>query len=141
MASSDSTSSAPSDATISRMRWRTASALWLSPEVPAMAVVKKYLSSKMPRSVAMYLCEVTRLTVLSCISTASAMSRRISGRRWLTPWRKNPSCCRTISAATFRMVCERCCSDFTSQLAVCSFSATNALSSRLALAITLVENV
>jgi len=36
-------------------------------------VVKKYLSSNIPRGVAMYLFEVTRLTVLSCISTAVAM--------------------------------------------------------------------
>ncbi len=97
-----------------------------------MAVVKKYFSSNVPRGVAMYLLAVTRLTVLSCISTASAMSRRISGRRWATPWRKNPSCRRTISADTFRMVCARCCSDFTSQLADDSCSPRNARSSRFA---------
>ena len=64
----------------------------------AIAVVKKYFSSNVPRGVAMYLLAVTRLTVLSCISTASAMSRRISGRRCATPWRRKPSCWRTISA-------------------------------------------
>ena len=47
--------------------------------------VKKYLSSKMPRGVAMYLCEVTRLTVLSCSSVAIAMSRSTSGLSALTP--------------------------------------------------------
>ncbi len=67
---------------MARMRWRTASAECASPpSVAAIAVVKKYFISNVPRGVAMYLFAVTRLTVLSCISTASAMSRRISGRR------------------------------------------------------------
>ena len=53
------------------MRWRTRlGAVASPPSVPAIAVVKKYFSSKMPRGVAMYLFAVTRLTVLSCISTA-----------------------------------------------------------------------
>ena len=47
----------------------------------AMAAVKKYFSSNMPRGVAMNLFEVTRLTVLSCISMASAISRRTKGLR------------------------------------------------------------
>ena len=37
-----------------------------------MAEVKKYLSSNMPRGVDMYLLDVTRLTVDSCIVMASA---------------------------------------------------------------------
>src|SRR5215472_5512651 len=43
-ASSDRTSSAASAPTSARMRYRTASALWLAPLVPGIAVVKKYLS-------------------------------------------------------------------------------------------------
>ena len=46
--------------------WRTVSAEWVSPFAPASAVVKKNLSSKIPRGVAMDLLEVTRLIVLSC---------------------------------------------------------------------------
>ena len=45
-------------------------AVRLAAGVPAIAVVKKYFSSNVPRGVAMYLFAVTRLTVLSCISTA-----------------------------------------------------------------------
>ena len=55
---------------------------------PAIDEVKKYFSSNRPRGVAMYLLVVTRLTVLSCMPIASAMSRRISGRSGCTPWRK-----------------------------------------------------
>eukprot|EP01035_Chromulina_nebulosa_P049820 gene49820-67646_t len=80
----------------------------------------------------MYLFDVTRLTVLSCISDASAISRRIKGLRCDTPWRKKPSWRRTISLATFRMVWARCWRDFTSQVAVASFSARKARSSLLA---------
>ena len=90
------------------MRKRTASAECASPpRAPAIDEVKKYFSSKMPRGVAMYLFVVTRLTVLSCMPIASAMSRRISGRRRCTPWRKKPSCWRTISVATLRIVVAR----------------------------------
>ena len=81
----------------------------------------------MPRGVAMYLFAVTRLTVLSCISTASRCRAGSAGADAPTPRRKKPSCWRTISAATFRIVWARCCSDFTSQLAVCSFSVRNSL--------------
>ena len=57
------------------MRCRTASAECSSPPVDeASAVVKKYFISNSPRGVAMYLFEVTRLTVDSCISMASATS-------------------------------------------------------------------
>jgi hypothetical protein len=76
-----------------RIRKRTASALCASPPlVPLIAVVKKYFNSKVPRGVAMYLFEVTLLTVLSCNSTAAAMSRRINGRRYPTPNCRNASC-------------------------------------------------
>ena len=64
------------------MRWRTASAECASPPVAdAIAEVKKYFSSKMPRLVAMYLLAVTRDTVDSCIAMASATVLRLSGRR------------------------------------------------------------
>ena len=77
------------------MRKRTASAECASPpREAAIDEVKKYFSSKSPRGVAMYLLVVTRLTVLSCMPIASAMSRRINGRSDCTPWRKNPSCWR-----------------------------------------------
>ena len=50
------------------MRWRTASAECASPpSAAAIAEVKKYFSSKMPRLVAMYLLAVTRDTVDSCM--------------------------------------------------------------------------
>ena len=52
-----------------------------TPREAAIDEVKKYFNSNRPRGVAMYLFAVTRLTVLSCISTRAAMSRRISGRR------------------------------------------------------------
>ena len=68
------------------MRWRTASAECASPpSAAAIAEVKKYFSSKMPRLVAMYLLAVTRDTVNSCMPIASAMVLRLSGRRCWTP--------------------------------------------------------
>ena len=45
----------------------------------AIAAVKKYFISKMPRVVAMYLFEVTRDTVDSCMPIASATVLRLSG--------------------------------------------------------------
>ena len=111
------------------MRERTDSDDTTTPGVRAgSAEVKKYFSSKTPRGVAMYLLEVTRLTVLSCSSVAMAMSRSTSGRSALTPWRKKPSCWRTISRATFRIVVARCSSVFTSQLADWKRSATKSRS-------------
>ena len=71
---------------------------------PEIAAVKKYFISKMPRGVATYLFEVTRETVDSCMPIASATVRRFSGRRCSTPWTRKPSCWRTISVATLRMV-------------------------------------
>ena len=46
-----------------------------------MDTVKKYFSSKTPRGVIMYLFDVTRLTVDSCMPMASATALRLSGRR------------------------------------------------------------
>ncbi len=71
------------------MRWRTASAECASPPSDAaIAEVKKYFSSKMPRGVAMNLLAVTRETVDLCMPMASATVRRLSGRRCWTPWAK-----------------------------------------------------
>ena len=69
------------------MRCRTASEECASPPPfdAEMAEVKKYLSSKMPRGVDMYLLEVTRLTVDSCMEMASATVLRLSGFRCSTP--------------------------------------------------------
>ena len=65
-----------------RILWRTASDEWESDELDdAMADVKKYFSSKIPRFVSMYLLDVTRLTVDSCIEIASATVFKFSGRR------------------------------------------------------------
>src|SRR6266851_2958274 len=112
-----------------RMRERTDSDDTTTPGVRAgSAEVKKYFSSKMPRGVAMYLLEVTRLTVLSCSSVAMAMSRSTSGLSALTPLRKKASCWRTISRATFRIVVARCSKVLTSQLADWKRSATKSRS-------------
>ena len=47
--------------------------------------MKKNFISNTPRGVAMYLLEVTRLTVDSCMPMASATVFRFSGRRCSTP--------------------------------------------------------
>ena len=68
------------------MRKRTASAEWASPpRAVGIEVEKKYFSSKTPRGVMMYLFEVTRDTVDSCMPMASAMARRFKGRKYSTP--------------------------------------------------------
>ena len=72
----------------------------------------------MPRGVAMYLFEVTRLTVLSCISTAVGDVAQDQRPQMRDAVAQKPSCSRMISAATFRIVCARCCSDRTSQFAL-----------------------
>jgi len=83
MVSSDRTAAVFS-ASISCLMWcRTASAECASPpSADAIAEVKKYFNSKMPRLVAMYLLAVTRDTVDSCIAMASATVLRLSGLRW-----------------------------------------------------------
>ncbi len=70
----------------------------------------------------MYLLAVTRLTVDSCMEMASATVFRFNGFKWRTPWVKKPSCWRTISCATLRMVRARWSKLFTSQFAVCMHS-------------------
>ena len=93
------------------------------PSTDWIEAVKKYFSSNRPRGVAIYLLEVTRLTVDSCIEIASAMMRRLSGRRCRTPWVRKASWWRTISVATLRMVLARWSRLFTSQLALLRQSA------------------
>ena len=82
-------------------------------------MVKKYFISNRPRGVEMYLFEVTRLTVNSCMSIASATSFSVMGLRNAMPRCRNSSCWRTISVATLRMVCARWSRLLVSQLAVC----------------------
>ena len=77
------------------------------PRDEAIAAVKKNFISNTPRGVAIYLFEVTRLTVDSCMPMASATVLRLSGRRCSTPKARKPSCWRTISEATLRMVLAR----------------------------------
>src|SRR6202049_3362431 len=123
MVSSDSTSAAGSASIKCLMRCRTASAECASPPwEAAIAEVKKYLNSKMPRLVAIYLLAVTRDTVDSCMLMASATVLRLSGRRCSTPRAKNASCWRTISWATLRMVGARWSSARTSHVALCRHS-------------------
>src|ERR1700680_3880125 len=118
MVSSDRTSSGRSASISCLIRWRTASAECASPpSAAAIADVKKYLSSKMPRVVAMYLLAVTRETVDSCMAIASATVLRLSGRKCWTPCAKKASCCRTISLETLRMVLARWSSARISQVA------------------------
>ena len=105
MVSSDRIAEALSASISSLMWWRTASAECASPpSADAIEAVKKYFNSKLPRLVAIYLLAVTRDTVDSCIWIASATALRLSGRRCATPWVKKPSCWRTISVATFKIV-------------------------------------
>ena len=91
------------------------------------AEVKKYFSSYRPRAHDRYLLLVTRLTVDSCISIASATWRSVIGFRCATPCRKNASCCFTISVATLMIVRWRWSSAFTSQFALASISPSHAL--------------
>src|ERR1019366_5796324 len=102
------------------IRNHTDSAEWASPPSRAeIEAVKKYLSSKRPRGVAIYLLEVTRDTVDSCTPTASAIVLRSSGRKYSTPCAKKLSCWRTISLDTFRIVRALCSRLFVSQFADC----------------------
>ena len=127
-----SLSTSPSRASLSiiaLIRWRTASAEWVAPPSEDwIAAVKKNFSSNTPRGVEMYLFEVTRLTVDSCMLMASATVLRFSGRRNSTPKARKASCWRTISDDTLRMVLARWSSDLTSQLAWAAQSATKVFS-------------
>src|SRR5438034_2776203 len=81
---------------------------------------KKYLSSKVPRGVAMYFCVVTREIVLSCRLRVSAISRRTSGRIATSPCSRKWRWRSTIACDTRRMVSKRCCTFLISQRASCS---------------------
>ncbi len=68
----------------------------------------------------MYLPEVTREIVDSCIVTASAMSLRIIGRMCSSPCSRNAVWRSTIERATFMSVSWRISRLFSSQRASCS---------------------
>src|SRR5580704_14530102 len=118
--SSESTSCGSSASIICLILKRTDSAECASPTpFEAIDVEKKYFISNRPRGVWIYLFEVTRETVDSCMPIASATVFRLSGRKPTTPSMKNPSCRRTISVATFKIVRARCSRLLVSQLAFC----------------------
>src|SRR5687767_13598370 len=81
---------------------------------------KKYLSSKVPRGVAMNFCVVTREIVLSCSPRVDAISRSTSGRIATSPCSRKWRWRSTIACATRRMVSKRCCTFLISQRASCS---------------------
>ena len=89
-------------------------------QLPA-AVEKKYFSSKIPSGVCMYLLLVTRLMVLSCISTVSAMSLSPIGFKYSMPFSKKSYWAATIASLTLRMVVARWCSALTKKLALLSW--------------------
>ena len=68
----------------------------------------------------MYLPEVTREIVDSCIAMASAMSRRIIGRMCSSPCSRNAACRSTMERATFSSVSWRISRLLSSQRASCS---------------------
>ena len=74
------------------------------PSAVATWLEKKYLSSKMPRGVSMYLLVVTREIVDSCMLTASAMSCSTNGFIASGPWSKNARWRSTIVRATLSNV-------------------------------------
>jgi len=82
---SDSGFFASSAATSCLMSARIAVAEQAPPVSVATWLPKKYLSSKIPRGVAMNFCVVTRDTVDSCSPSASAISRSTSGRIATSP--------------------------------------------------------
>src|SRR3954469_7101789 len=81
---------------------------------------KKYLSSNVPRGVAMYFCVVTREMVLSCRPSVSAISRSTSGRIATSPCSRKCRWRSTIACDTRRIVSKRCCTFLISQRASCS---------------------
>src|SRR5262249_43233065 len=101
----------------------------------AIADVKKYFNSKIPRLVAMYLLAVTRDTVDSCMPIASATGLRLGGLRYCTPLTKKPAFLRTISLHTLRMGFAPWSSARTNQVAVCRQSAMYAFSLALRLVV------
>src|SRR5438876_859771 len=85
-----------------------ARALASSPVVVASPLEKKNFSGSRPRGVCTYFSFVTRLTVLSCMLTTSATSRRVRGFRYSTPCSKNSRCRSTMKFITLSIVWRRC---------------------------------
>src|SRR3954468_2528190 len=81
---------------------------------------KKYLSSYVPRGVAMNFCVVTREMVLSCRLSVSAISRSTRGRMATSPCSRKWRCRSTMACETRRIVSKRCCTFLISQRASCS---------------------
>ena len=103
---------------------------WASPSPsPPTWLEKKYLSSKTPRGVWMNFWVVTREMVDSCISTASAMSARISGFIASSPCSRKSSWRARISRPTRSRVSLRLARLFISQRASCRWSLRKRLSS------------
>src|SRR2546422_9872697 len=123
MRASDSGALASSAATSCLMSARIAVEEAAPPASVATWLPKKYLSSKVPRGVAMYFCVVTREVVLSCRLSTCAISRNTSGRIATSPCSRKWRCCSTIACDTRRMVSKRCCTFLISQRASCSWEA------------------
>ena len=113
-----------------RMRARMAVLEWASPSPspPPTWLEKKNLSSKTPRGVWMYFWVVTREMVDSCISTAWAISARISGLIASSPCSRKSSWRAMISRPTRSRVSLRLERLFISQRASCRWSLRNWLS-------------
>src|SRR5579859_5352812 len=121
MRASDSGALASSAATSCLISARIAVEDAAPPASVATWLPKKYLSSKVPRGVAMYFCVVTREIVLSCRLSVSAISRRTKGRIATSPCSRKWRCRSTIACDTRRIVSKRCCTFLMSQRASCSW--------------------
>src|SRR5688572_14404157 len=117
MRASDSGARASSAATSCLMSARIAVEEAAPPASVATWLPKKYLSSKVPRGVAMNFCVVTREMVLSCRPSVCAISRRTRGRIATSPCSRKWRWRSTIACDTLRMVSKRCCTFLISQRA------------------------
>jgi hypothetical protein len=108
-----------SDETNCLISARTAVLEALPPVSVPSAEPKKYLSSKVPKGVPMYLAVVTREMVDSCRPSSSAISRSTSGRMASSPWVKKFFCRSTMALLTRRMVSKRCWMFLMNQRASC----------------------
>src|SRR5207237_4776127 len=104
MRASDRGALASSAATSCLMSARIAVEEAAPPASVATWLPKKYLSSRVPRGVAMYFCVVTRGMVLSCRLSVSAISRRTRGRIATSPCSRSWRCRSTLACDTRRMV-------------------------------------
>src|SRR2546428_2628698 len=120
MRASESGAFASSAATSCLMSARIAVEEAARPASVATWLPKKYLSSKVPRGVAMYFCVVTREMVLSCRPSVSAISRSTKGRMATSPCSRKWRWRSTIACDTRRIVSKRCCTFLMSQRASCS---------------------